>query len=101
MPEQPPSRPRKTWDATLGEIGGLAVAFWPGLLIAAFVLRPDNPVVILASGALSAAVVAVVVRFVLMRVEGLRPTLRWMFPVTWITGRASESDPAAPPASRR
>lgn len=73
-------------------MGGYIAAFWPGLLFAALVLRPNNSAVILVCGALSALAVVALVRFVLMRVAGLRPTLRWMFPVSWITGRVSGAD---------
>ena len=86
---------RKTLRATLGEMVGYAVAFWPGLLLASEWVRPGNPLWIPISGLISAALVALMVRYGLMRVESLRPALRWAFPVSWITG-AREPQPRRP-----
>ena len=79
-------RTRKTLRATLGEIVGYAVAFWPGLLLAGEWARPGNLLLIPISGLLSAGLVALAVKYWLMRVVPLRPALRWAFPVGWITG---------------
>jgi hypothetical protein len=80
-----PSRPLKTWRQTVGEMCGYAISIWAGVLLMALT-KPENSILILVGGAISAAIVVGTVKFALVRVPRWRPALRWMFPATWITG---------------